>query len=360
MDVDTPVRPTNAVRSAAPPGGMALLLQVVQELSLARDLPTVQEIVRHAARRLTGCDGATFVLRDESRCFYADEDAIEPLWKGMRFPLEACISGWAMLNRQAAVIPDIYADARIPHEAYRPTFVKSLVMVPIRTRDPIGAIGNYWACERVPTAEEVQLLQALADCTSIAMENVQVYQSLERRVDERTSELQQAYDEIHRLSLTDELTGLNNRRGFQLLAEQALRQATRLGIGSSLMFVDLDGLKRVNDEFGHEAGDALLVEAASVLRHTFRGSDIVARLGGDEFCVLVLDTHAHDRVDQRLQHAIERFNAEGRRPYMLSASTGVVHHAAGERVALDELTAAADALMYEHKRNKASRFGAVA
>ena len=170
------------------------LLRAVQELSLARKLPEVQAIVRAAAREITGCDGATFVLREGSNCHYADEDAIAPLWKGKRFPLESCISGWAMLNRQAVAIADIYADPRIPHDAYRPTFVKSLVMVPIRRLDPIGAIGNYWAEPHQPTDEQVQLLQALADSTAIAMENVQVYAELEERVRSRTAELEQALE----------------------------------------------------------------------------------------------------------------------------------------------------------------------
>lgn len=123
--------------------GMERLLRAVQELSLARSLADIQRIVRTSARELTGCDGATFVLRENDKCYYADEEAIAPQWKGNRFPIEACISGWAMLNRDAAVIPDIYVDPRIPHGIYRPTFVKSLVMVPIRRLDPIGAIGNY-------------------------------------------------------------------------------------------------------------------------------------------------------------------------------------------------------------------------
>src|SRR5690348_15123743 len=101
------------------------LVSVVQSLSTARSLDAVMAIGRTAARRLTGADGATFVLRDAERCYYADEDAIAPLWKGQRFPMSACISGWAMLNKSAAVIPDIGLDARIPIDAYRPTFVKS-------------------------------------------------------------------------------------------------------------------------------------------------------------------------------------------------------------------------------------------
>jgi serine phosphatase RsbU (regulator of sigma subunit) len=193
--------------------GMPRLVRAVQELSLARSLPEVQRIVRTAAREITGCDGASFVLRDDDKCYYADEDAIAPLWKGSRFPLGVCISGWAMLNRDSAVIPDIYRDARIPHEAYRPTFVKSLVMVPIRKLDPIGAIGNYWAYERQPSGKEVFLLQALADATSIAMENVQVYSELEDRVRDRTAALERANEEIRKQ--TDRLTaGLESAAGY--------------------------------------------------------------------------------------------------------------------------------------------------
>jgi signal transduction histidine kinase len=175
---------------------MERLIGVVQQLSLARDLPSLMGIVRDAARDLTGADGATFILRDGTDCFYAEENAIGPLWKGRRFPMNHCISGWTMIHRRHAVIEDIYADARIPQGAYRPTFVKSLVMVPIRALDPIGAIGNYWATQRTPSDDEVRILQALADTTAVAMENVQVYSELERRVQERTAELQTANGDL--------------------------------------------------------------------------------------------------------------------------------------------------------------------
>src|SRR5579883_3301524 len=179
--------------------GMARLIAAVQELSLARDLDGVMAIVRRAGRELTGADGATFVLREGDLCHYADEDAVAPLWKGQKFPLSACISGWVMLNRQAAVIEDIYADPRIPADAYRPTFVKSLAMVPIRTVEPVGAIGNYWGAPHRATEEEIALLRALADSASIALENVRLYSELEDRVRARTADLERANEHLQRV-----------------------------------------------------------------------------------------------------------------------------------------------------------------
>lgn len=149
-----------------------ILVSAIRELSQARSLEEVQAIVRRAARQALGADGATFVLRDGDHCAYVDEDAIAPLWKGQRFPMSACISGWVMIHRRAAAIEDIYRDPRIPADAYRPTFVKSLAMMPIRQQAPIGAIGVYWAKRHVTSPSELELLQALADSTSVAMDGV--------------------------------------------------------------------------------------------------------------------------------------------------------------------------------------------
>jgi hypothetical protein len=239
---------------------MERLVAVVQELSLARDLSGVMAIVRSAARELTGADGATFVLRDGDLCHYADEDAIAPLWKGWRFPMSTCISGWVMLQAEPAVIEDIYADPRIPAEAYRPTFVKSLAMVPIRARAPIGAIGAYWAQRRVPTAEELRLLQALADSTSIALENVRLYMDLEERVRDRTNALELAVKELDAFSysvshdLRAPLRAITGYTRIVLDDEQAslpeecreyLEKALRAGFRMNGLIEDLLQLSRV-------------------------------------------------------------------------------------------------------------------
>lgn len=217
--------------------GTVDLVETVSRLSLAHTFEDIREIVRSAARRLTGADGATFVLKDDDRCWYLDEDAIGPLWSGQKFPLSACISGFAMLNRQAVAIPDIYLDDRVPHDAYRPTFVRSLAMVPIRTLDPIGAIGNYWATPHRATARELSLLQALADSTAVAMERVQVYQELEQRVADRTAALSEANAGIQ--ALYDEVTAraAQTSKAIRVLAHE-VRSA--LGAGEGLLGLVLE------------------------------------------------------------------------------------------------------------------------
>jgi signal transduction histidine kinase len=179
---------------------MQQLVSIVQRLSLARDLQTIMDIVRSAARALAHADGATFILREGDLSFYAEEDAIAPLWKGQRFPMQACIGGWAMLNRKPAIIEDVYADSRIAHDAYRPTFVKSLVMIPIRTVAPIGAIGVYWGTPHLATQAETEILQALAHSTSTAIEAADVFANLERQVAQRTAELERRNAELEVLN----------------------------------------------------------------------------------------------------------------------------------------------------------------
>lgn len=151
---------------------------LILQLSMARGIDEVMDVVRKNARALVGADGITFVLREDDKCFYADEDAISPLWKGQRFPVETCISGWAMINRQVVIIEDIYADDRIPHAAYRPTFVKSLTMVPVRMDDPVAAIGAYWARRHVPTNEQLRRLKRIANSAAVALTNVSLLDAL--------------------------------------------------------------------------------------------------------------------------------------------------------------------------------------
>src|SRR5512146_1260169 len=171
----------------SPPTGAGIdpvepLVDALRAVAAARDLPAVMAAVRRHARRLASADGATFVLREGAMVHYADEDAIAPLWKGRRFPAEACISGIAMLRRESVVIEEIRDDPRTPQDAYRPTFVRSLAMVPIRREAPVGAIGAYWARNHRATPREVAALEALADAAAAAVANADLVARLERAV----------------------------------------------------------------------------------------------------------------------------------------------------------------------------------
>jgi hypothetical protein len=173
---------------------LELINVAIQELALARDLSTLMFIVRKTARKLTSADGVTFVIKDKDQCYYADEDAIAPLWKGQRFPANSCISGWSMTHKKVALIDDVFLDDRIPHDVYRSTFVKSLAMIPIRKIEPIGAIGCYWSRSYTPAKEEVKYLQTLADVTAVNFEKLQLYTYLKERIGNHIVESHQTAD----------------------------------------------------------------------------------------------------------------------------------------------------------------------
>jgi diguanylate cyclase (GGDEF)-like protein len=161
-------------------------------------------------------------------------------------------------------------------------------------------------------------------------------------------------DDLRRSAAVDPLTHLNNRRGFMPIAEHQLRVAQRTREPAALVFLDVDGLKHVNDTLGHACGDTLISEAAMVLRTTFRASDLLARLGGDEFCVLLRGDSAlgAERAVERLQQAANVINAEEGRTFNLSLSVGIARFDPGDPVSLDSLIEKADGLMYAHKRAK--------
>lgn len=167
-------------------------------------------------------------------------------------------------------------------------------------------------------------------------------------------ERQRVQLELLNLSLIDDLTGLNNRRGFLALGEHYIKLANRSGMPYLVAFVDLDGMKQINDTFGHQEGNRALVEAAGVLKDSCRQSDILARLGGDEFAMLIADVaeDCTDVVHRRIQQKLHSCNRTPGRRYSLSLSVGIVAANTTEPGYLEKLLQQADALMYEQKQTK--------
>ena len=159
--------------------------------------------------------------------------------------------------------------------------------------------------------------------------------------------------ELKRLSFLDELTGLLNRRGFLNMAEHHLKIADRTNREMLLFFADMDGLKQINDTFGHHYGDHALRAIASILETTFRSSDLIARLGGDEFTILAINapTQNAEQIIDRLQNNINLYNANSQ-TYQLSLSVGVARFHPNEEIDLDKMLAKADRELYQHKRIK--------
>jgi GAF domain-containing protein len=140
----------------------SLLGAVQRRLALARGQDDIIATIRATVRALLGADGVTFVLREKALCHYVEEDAIAPLWKGHKFPMDSCISGWAMTHNRTAAVPDIRIDPRIPQDLYRATFVRSLLMTPIGTATAVAALGAYWAAPRNFSPGDVAAMEGVA------------------------------------------------------------------------------------------------------------------------------------------------------------------------------------------------------
>jgi len=159
--------------------------------------------------------------------------------------------------------------------------------------------------------------------------------------------------ELGNLALTDELTGLYNRRGFMAMAERQMRLGRRTGRGMLLFMIDVDGLKSINDSFGHLEGDCALKRTSAVLEETFRDSDVVAPLGGDEFAVLAIEAagHSEPTIKTRLSERLKSISAEQSR-YEVSLSLGVARFDPRNVSSIGKLMAKADRAMYEQQRRR--------
>ncbi|MFW2440883.1 MAG: diguanylate cyclase domain-containing protein [Arenicellales bacterium] len=164
---------------------------------------------------------------------------------------------------------------------------------------------------------------------------------------------QQELTALH-LATMDELTDLTNRRGFFDLANKALKYCAQNNISATLIYVDLNDFKSINDKYGHAEGDKSLIAFANFLKDTMRNTDILARIGGDEFVALMtgIDDKETDVILKRLQKTISQHNQEGGHAYDILYSTGVLTFQPEVNQTIDELLAEADSLMYKQKQQQ--------
>ena len=179
-------------------------------------------------------------------------------------------------------------------------------------------------------------------------------QLLADKLYEKNLELEKTNERLRSLSLTDELTGLNNRRGFMILANGLLKFSRRANHPLCLMYIDMDSLKQINDTYGHAHGDTALTHFAHILTETFRDSDVIARMGGDEFAVLTIDATEGSLaiIQARLQSNVDAHNLVSMSGYSLSFSLGIIRVDLNTTFTVEALLTQADDAMYAHKRHK--------
>lgn len=172
-----------------------LLSRALEQLGAAHTQAAILDVIRNFARELVDAQGVSIVLREEGQCHYVRTDSpIGPLWQGKRFPLISCVSGWAMTHKETAVIEDVLSDERVPRALYEPTFVRSMVMVPVGDHADGAAIGAYWSVPCKPDPEAIVVLETLARASGVALERCKVEEEL-RANEERYRALFESIDE---------------------------------------------------------------------------------------------------------------------------------------------------------------------
>jgi two-component system CheB/CheR fusion protein len=254
-------------------------MEIVQIVKLLASCDAVEDVVRvlaSAARSHVGADGVTVVMRDGDRSRYLEENAIGALWKGRDFPLDECISGWAMQRNLQVVVPDIRDDPRIPLPLYQATFVRSLVMTPIECAgEVVGALGAYWSQARTPSAVECETLQAIASSAALALVNVRLLADIRQ--------------DVHRKERF--LDGLANELG-------ALVGPLRTSLHTQRHSKDAEALRRAGEVITRQ-----LADHARLIDHLRDGSTLLSGKDSLSFWPIDLADPIARAIDARRQDA---------------------------------------------------------
>lgn len=355
-----------AKRPAEDSSVLRRLLALARDFLQASDLSSVLELAGQAVSELLHSDGSLLLVVDgdeeyvtefgNRKGFAPAPDRSELLRHARR----------AIADRTPILLPEMAPNSNLRGDDLPSFGIASLIAYPFPPGEPLGALVSVWhrRGQRKELAQLIPILRLLGEITGAALGNVGFRQSLKDRILAKTEELAEAArvhavelvrrdsieEDIHRLAVTDMMTGLLNRRGFFLHAERSIKLARRQEVQSALIFIDIDGLKTVNDAHGHEAGDDLIKDTANILQQCFRDADVVARIGGDEFAVFTMDAAQPDVLRARIQQSLASFAARPDRPYPISFSTGIVQCDPLSELSLAEHLRQADQLMYEQKR----------
>lgn len=300
------------------------------------------------AAQICGTPIANISLIDKNRQWLKSTVGFEE----REMPREIAFCSYTIDNRdgRSMVVNDTLEDERFsqnPLVTGDPN-IRFYAGAPLITPDNF-ALGALCVIDREPrqiTDEQLKALEALARQVTLKFEL--------RRT---SSLLKSANEELQNLSLTDDLTGLYNRRGFFFHAEQQLklfRSRKSEDEGLWLMMIDLDGLKKINDTYGHEEGSFAIKKAGELLRGNLRDADVVARFGGDEFVAMMINVadSGSDKIHDRIETSFAAYNKTNEKPYKVAASCGMTEIRFDDDSSIEEIIREADALMYIQKRKR--------
>ena len=342
------------------PAQLRALLAFSRDMFQSDDLPS--------AARLVGQTLAEVIHPDEALLLTG---GIEPVSVGFDsngsvHPAGTNHALYHAAMHQLSAPPDIRA-AGLPGER-QCLAGRAMLAVALPAPAPIATLVVAWKNEQSAAGldQYVLALEVILELAAAALGKIETHDTFARLVHAQrekiartsithTAQLAQrdkAASEMRTLSLTDVLTGLYNRRGFFLQAEQIFRLAQRQQGKSAVIFADIDGLKLVNDELGHAAGDRMIQDTGHVLHQSFRNADVVARLGGDEFVAYTLNDERPRVILERIRANLHAFNLMEERPYTLSISAGAVQCDPGKLQTLLHYVTVADERMYALKRRR--------
>ena len=302
-------------------------LQSLHSLRILDSVPEERfDRLTRMAKRLFGVPIALVSLVDKDRQWFKSAEGLD----ASETPRDISFCGHAILGSEVFIIPDASKDERFadnPLVLDKPD-IRFYAGCPLKAEDG-SKLGTLCVIDQEPR--------------NISEDDREILQDLASMVEREIAAVQ--------LATLDELTQISNRRGFMMLAHHSLNLSVRQQLPTSLVFIDLNKLKPVNDKFGHAEGDAALIAFAQQMKSVFRDSDLFARLGGDEFVVLLSNASEEltGRVMARLQQSLNKYNEEANRGYDISFSFGAVEFDPDKHPSLEELLAEGDSLMYAHK-----------
>ena len=340
---------------------LRVLLTLARELFQTDEARSSLRLVGRTVIEMIGCDSALLLLRGErlESAAFDKHGALQPA--GTQHPLHEV----AVTLMSGLTFP---APGNLHGNGQRENVGLRTLALAVPAHAAVAALAIAWDHDPSPAQLDgcKRTLSMILELAAAALGKIESRSSLERRVSNQSEQIatasethaaelaqrDEATSEMHMLSLTDVLTGLYNRRGFFVQAEHMFRVSRRKRTKSAVVFADIDGLKLVNDELGHDNGDSVIRDAAIVFRQSFRDTDVVARLGGDEFVAYTLDDEQPAVILDRIRANLHAFNLMQERQYTVSMSAGIVQCDRDSARTLSDYVLLADEQMYTHKRSR--------